>query len=257
MILRFVTTGFKAKCWKIINYWTRLAGLPQVHHIPLDKTRPEVQSYRGDDFTHGLDVDITEGLNLLARKHNASLFMVLNAAFAALFSRYSGEKDIVMGTSSANRDISEIEPVIGFFINTLLLRTDLSDNPSFNQLIEQSRRKVLAAFEHQQIPFEAIVEELQPERSLSFNPLFQIMLTLHNQSITDPGASTDADDADDSDDELELMPTEQGYSAAQFDLSLDVSEMEDVLIVSWQFATDIFSIAIERMAQHFGVCCAQ
>jgi len=156
--------------------------------------------------------------------------MLLNAAFASFLSRYSGESDIVIGSPIANREQAELVPLIGFFINTLIFRTDLSADPAFLDLLEQSRQRTFAAYEHQQMPFEKLVDELQPERSLSHSPLFQIMLVLQNQemdSLNLPG--------------LEAKRLQTEATAAQYDLTLSLNEVDNGLEMEWEYATDLFS----------------
>jgi amino acid adenylation domain-containing protein len=225
-----------------LDYWVnRLMGLPQVHSLPLDNARPEQLSYCAAQYKTVLNVDLCNDLKSLAQQNNASLFMAINAVFSVLLSRYSGESDIVVGTPISNREQLEIAPLIGCFINTLVLRTDLSNDPSMNELLEQSRELVLEAFEHQQLPFEMLVDKLKPVRSINYNPLFQIMLSLDNSSadtVEFPG--------------LDIQTLEQTYKTAQFDLSLDISESDGGLILVWDYAVDLFNATtIENMAKHF------
>ena len=226
------------------EYWLeQLKGLPQVHSLPLDKTRPVAQTYRGAALTRELDGKTTLALRQLAKEQHATLFMVLNAAFTALLHRYSGTADIVMGTTIANREQAEVAGLIGFFVNTLILRNQVDGAMRFTDLLAHCRKCALEAYAHQQMPFDLLVEQLQPERSLSYNPLFQIMLSLENidskrevqlrdlcMSVVDSTAEADA----------------------QFDLTLDVSESPDALFLRWGYATDLFEAdTIERMAGHF------
>ena len=223
-----------------MGYWkTYLDGIPTVHSLPLDRPRPAVQSYAGQLHTHMVNQNTMQQLQQLAREHDVTLYMVLSAAFATLISRYSGEQDIVIGSAIANREHAEVEGLIGFFINTLLVRTNFSDNPNFLSYWT-CEADSLNAYEYQQVPFEKLVDELQPERNLSHNPLFQIMLTLQN---------TDESDAD-----LGHSKTndfDQDERVAQFDLSLDVLETPNGLELSFEYATDLFNAeTIERMAAH-------
>jgi amino acid adenylation domain-containing protein/non-ribosomal peptide synthase protein (TIGR01720 family) len=235
-----------------LKFWKeRLKNLPDVHNLPLDHPRPVVQSYEGLRFNHVLNSDLQKGLNGLAKKHDASLFMVLNAAFALLLSRYSNEDDIVIGTPIANRKLAEVAPLVGFFANTLVLRSDLSGNPSFESLLKQSRNYLLESYEHQQLPFEKLIEELQPGRSLSFSPLFQVMLVMQNNEYGElelPG--------------LVVKEFSQQSVTARYDLTLSVivnpplGKQREVnaggLTLSWEYPTALFdSSTIERMAEHF------
>ena len=156
---------------------------------------------------------VTDALRALSRATGATLFMTLEAAFAAVLARYGDQEDIVIGTPIANRHRAEIEPLIGFFVNTLVLRTDLSGQPSFRELVGRVRRAALDAYAHQDLPFERLVDELQPERDLSRNPIFQVMFALHNTPHREqvlPG--------------LTIVDLAAERISAQFDLVLDVWE---------------------------------
>lgn len=225
-----------------LNYWKQhLNHLPVVHDLPLDHPRPAVQSFKGASIYHNLSKDLQEGLHHLAQKNNATFFMLMNAAFACFLGRYSGETDIVVGSPIANREQSDLAPLVGLFINNLVFRSDLSTDPSFVELLAQSKERTLAAQEHQQTPFEKLVDELQPERNLSHSPLFQIMLILHNQDIEPlnlPG--------------LEVRQLKPSVSFAQYDLTLTLQENENGLEMEWQYASDLFAQStIERMITHF------
>src|SRR5690606_10930307 len=166
----------------------------------------------------------------------------LHAVFSVLLSRYSNETDIVVGTPVANREQEEVAGLIGFFVNTLVLRSDLSESPSFNALLNQSKNMLLDAFSHQQVPYEQIVERLQPERSLSHSPLFQVMLVLQNNqqgTLELPG--------------LTLSPVEQhGAVVAKYDLTLSVTESAEGLWFGWEYNIDLFEQkTIAQMANHF------
>ena len=227
-----------------LDYWAQqLADLPVAHSLPLDHARPKEQSFVGNSYYSEIDKDISEELNALCQTHGATLFMGLQAAFSALLSRYSNEKDIVMGSPIANREQAQVVDLIGFFVNTLVLRSDLSNNPSFNELLGQSKKMLLEAYAYQQVPFEQIVERLQPERNLSHSPLFQVMLVLQNNeegSLELPG--------------LTLSSVEQGGGIAKYDLTLTATESAQGLSLSWEYNTDLFDGAtIERMAKHFSL----
>ncbi|TVZ40309.1 non-ribosomal peptide synthase protein (TIGR01720 family)/amino acid adenylation domain-containing protein [Alteromonadaceae bacterium 2753L.S.0a.02] len=227
----------------LTEYWqNQLEDLPQVHKLPLDYPRPHEQSYRGDIFVQTIGAELTHGMRALAKQHKSTLFMVLHACFSAVLARYSHDDDIVVGTPIANREQPGLESLIGFFVNTLVLRNKVSLDMSFTQLLQHSREVALQAYAHQQMPFDLLVEELQPERSLSYNPLFQVMLSLENidsrRALQLPGA--------------ELSALENPFQVmAQFDLSVDIEENESTLVAQWSFATDLFKRdTIERMASH-------
>ncbi|HVG44527.1 MAG TPA: condensation domain-containing protein, partial [Longimicrobium sp.] len=164
-----------------LSYWReRLAGAPELLELPTDHPRPAVQTYRGATVPVELSLELLEGLQALGRSEGATLYMVLLGAFQVLLSKYSGSEDVVVGSPIAGRTRKEVEELIGFFVNTLVLRTDLSGDPSFREVLRQAREVTLGAYEHQEVPFERLVAELQPERTLSHSPLFQVLLTLQN-----------------------------------------------------------------------------
>src|SRR6185312_5172971 len=166
-----------------LRYWReQLAGAPGVLGLATDRPRPAVQSYRGAHYSFQLTSELTRALRELSRAADVTLFMTLLAGFEVLLYRYTGETDIVVGTPIANRNRAEIEGLIGVFVNTLVLRTDLTGEPSFRELLGRVREVALGAYAHQDLPFEKLVEELQPERSLSRQPLFQVMFNLINHT---------------------------------------------------------------------------
>jgi non-ribosomal peptide synthetase component F len=179
-------------------------------------------------------------LKRLGRQEGATLFMLLLAAFDILFHRYTGQTDIVIGTPIANRTRSETNNLIGFFVNTLVLRTNMSGNPSFLELLGRVREIALGAYAHQHLPFERLVEELQPERNLSHTPVFQVMLTLHNAPISRlelPG--------------LDLNHSEIESGSAKFDLNANMQEIDGGLAVAFTYSTDLFDTSsIQRLGQH-------
>ncbi len=164
-----------------LSYWKeQLAGAPAVLELPTDKPRPAVQSFRGARQFSALSKNLSQALNELSRRDGATLFMMLLAAFQALLMRYSGQEDISVGTDVANRNRAETEGLIGFFLNHLVLRTDLSGNPTFRELLGRVREVALEAYAHQDVSFHKLVEALKPERSQSHTPLFQILFVLQN-----------------------------------------------------------------------------
>jgi len=226
-----------------VNYWKgELSDLPLVHNLPIDYPRPVEQSSKGASIGQRLSAEVLAGVKYLATKHEATVFMVLNAAVATLLMRYSRSEDIVVGTPVANREQAEVADLIGFFVNTLVIRTDLSGDPDFAELIARSKERLLGAYAHQQMPFEMLVDELNPERSTAHSPLFQVLLTMQNNEEVElslPG--------------LECSHIDLKESTAQFELSLDISEAADSsLHVDWNFATGIFAEAtINRMMASF------
>ncbi|WDD98092.1 non-ribosomal peptide synthetase [Thalassomonas actiniarum] len=227
---------------KQLSYWQKqLAQLPQVHNLPLDYARPKVQTFAGDAVESFIAQDQLMKLKNLCREQGATLFMGLHAAFSVLLGRYSNENDIVIGSPIANREQAEVAGLIGFFVNTLVLRCDLSAAPGFKTLLGQSKQMLLDAYRHQQVPFEQIVERLQPERNLQHSPLFQVVLVLQNNDETSlelPG--------------LSLTPLAQEKSQAKYDLTLTVEESEQGLSLEWEYNRDLFKAGtIQAMASSF------
>src|SRR4029079_10549393 len=158
-----------------LGYWrAHLVGAPPVLELPTDRARPPVQTYRGAFFNQRLPKELLEGLKGLGRAQGCTLFMVLLAAFKVLLTRWTGQEDVVVGTPIAGRQRTELEGLIGFFVNTLVLRTQLAGEPSFAQVLAQVEDADLAAYAHQDLPFEKLVEELNPVRDPSHSPIFQV-----------------------------------------------------------------------------------
>jgi amino acid adenylation domain-containing protein/non-ribosomal peptide synthase protein (TIGR01720 family) len=199
---------------KQLSFWRKsLSGMPEELALPTDRPRPAVMSYRGSTVELKLDAELHRGLLALARQAGASLFMVLAAGLAALLSRLGAGEDIPIGTVVAGRGEAELEELIGFFVNTLVLRTDVSGEPSFQELIERVRRFALEAYGNQEVPFERLVEALEPARSQSRHPLFQVALVLQNLptvSVQLPGVA------------VGIEPSR--FNAAKFDLAFTLEE---------------------------------
>ncbi|MCQ4163605.1 type I polyketide synthase [Tahibacter harae] len=222
-----------------VEFWRDcLRGLPVLHGLPLDRPRPLALSAEGGVVRQQLDAPLLEALRQLAARRNASLFMLLQSAFALLVARWSGERDIAIGTPVAGRVSAATEDLIGCFINTLVLRTRLDADMSVERLLDQGRTAALRAYEHQQLPFELLVEALNPERSLSHTPLFQLMFALQNYEV---GAL-----------ELPGLSIEELANDAQntkFDLGVMAAERSDGLHLTWVFASSLFDAAsIECLA---------
>ena len=225
-----------------LGYWReQLSDCPSLLELPTDRVRPAVQSYRGSTHTLKLDRPLTESINTLSQAHGVTLFMTLLAGFSVLLSRYSHQEDICIGSPIANRTRSELEGLIGFFVNTLVLRTDLSGDPSFEVLLDRVKSMTLGAYEHQDVPFEHLVDALSVERDMSRSPLFQVMFALQNAPM-DSIASLDV--------EMRGLPVEGVIS--KFDLSLNVFEEERSLSCKFEYNTDLFDgLTIERLSVHF------
>jgi amino acid adenylation domain-containing protein len=218
---------------KHLSYWRKqLGGELPVLTLPLDRPRPARQTFRGHACRGMLSSGLTEALKEVSRQENVSLFMTLLTAFQILLCRYSGQEDIIVGSPIANRNQPEFEGVIGPFLNILAMRTDLSEDPTFREALRRVRDVTLAAYAHQDIPFEKIVEELQPERSLSRMPLFQAMLILQNfpqPELELPG--------------LTIHPLTIDRGTAQFDLTMIILEGGDELVVTVEYNSDVFEPA--------------
>jgi len=229
-----------------LNYWKKqLTAAPLLLELPTDKPRPANPNFRGHSISFQINSELTEKLKLLSQKSGATLFMTLLAALNTLLFRYSGQDDILIGTPTANRNRQEIEPLIGFFVNTLVLRNSLEGNPAFSGLLQQARNVVLEAYANQDVPFEQVVDALEIERSLSYNPLFQVMFALQNAPLN----------------ALELPHLKAQYLAVKhqrikFDLSLILEEIEteqgSYLEGFWEYDSDLFTVErITRMVGHF------
>ncbi len=228
-----------------LAYWKeRLGGELPALALPTDRPRPPIQTYNGAAWEFTLPPALTAALNYLSQQQGVTLFMTLLAAFKTWLHRYTHQTDIIIGSPIANRNRREIEGLIGFFVNTLALRTDLSGNPSFLALLEQVREVTLGAYMHQDLPFEKLVEELQPERDLSRSPLFQVMFVLQNMAESGMAAASLPELA------VSLLPVES--QTAKFDLTLNMVEMDAGILATLTYNTDLFDQAtVGRMARHF------
>ncbi|MCW5312699.1 amino acid adenylation domain-containing protein [Nostoc sp. KVJ3] len=225
-------------------YWKQqLGGNLPILQLPTDRPRPAIQTFRGRKQSWQISKVLTEALKSFSRREAVTLFMTLLAAFKTLLYRYTNQADILIGSPIANRNRSEIEPLIGFFVNTLVLRTDLSENPSFKELLRRVREVTLDAYAHQDLPFEQLVEELQPQRNLSHTPLFQVMLILQNapmEVLKLPGVI--------------LSPMEVETETAMFDITVFLTETEQGLMSVFEYNSDLFDAAtINRMQGHFQI----
>ncbi|MCU7881015.1 MAG: amino acid adenylation domain-containing protein [Candidatus Thiodiazotropha sp. (ex Lucinoma aequizonata)] len=225
-----------------LDYWRKCLGdEPPVLTLPTDHSRPAVQNYRGAMHHFSLPPALPRALAALGRHHEATLFMTSLAVFYALLYRYIGQADLCVGTPIASRNRAETEGLIGFFVNTLALRTDLADDPSFSELLERVKQTTLGAYAHQDLPFKRLVKALQPTHSLSHAPLFQVMFTLLNSSLEAvqlPG--------------LTLEPLALDSATAKFDLTLFLSETKAGLCATLEYNIDLFeATTIERLAGHY------
>ncbi|RKH09839.1 amino acid adenylation domain-containing protein [Corallococcus sp. CA053C] len=227
-----------------VAYWkTQLADVPAVLELPTDFARPAVQTHRGATVPVKLGTELSRALDSLAKHEGVTPFMLLLAAWQVLLARYASQRDFAVGSPIAGRTRAETEGLIGFFANTLVLRAKLGGNPSFRTLLARVKETTLGAYAHQDVPFEKLVEELQPRRSLSHTPLFQVMFALQQDVLPHlrlPG--------------VELKPYATEASTAKFDLTLSLTETERGLEGTLEYSTDLFAPkTVQGMARHLEV----
>jgi len=229
-----------------LDYWKEKLGrsLPPLE-LPTDFPRPAIQTFAGTWETVELPQELGLQLKKLSQGQGVSLFMTLLAAFDVLMFRYTGQSDLVIGTSNGNRNHVETEPLIGFFLNTLTLRADMSGNPSVREVIRQVRNVSLEAYENQDLPFERLVEELQPDRNLSRSPIFDVMFILHNA----PQETLELTD-------LRIRPVEYESGTAKYDLTLSVRDNDNFFRCELEYNTDLFTAeTARRLLRHFRTIC--
>jgi non-ribosomal peptide synthetase component F len=229
-----------------LDYWKQqLADIPAVIELPTDRSRTAMQTFRGDLQKFQFDSQLTHKLKNLSQKSGSSLFMTLLTAFVILLSRYSGQEDIVIGSPISNRNRVALEPLIGFFVNTLVLRTRLEGNPTFIELLQQVRQMALEAYAHQNVPFDQLVETLQPQRHLSHSPLFQVMFVLQNSPIS----KLELGDL-----QVTQMELARATAGATFDLTLSMQEIDSELRGAFEYNANLFdSDTIARMMINFQI----
>ncbi|HEX8186181.1 MAG TPA: amino acid adenylation domain-containing protein, partial [Blastocatellia bacterium] len=226
---------------KQLSYWRQqLGGSLPVLELPTDRPRPAMQSFNGASTPFELSRSLTDSLRDLSKREGATLFMVMLAAYKVLLYRYTGQVDLIVGTPIANRNRAEIEDLIGFFTNTLVMRTDVSGNPSFIGLLNRIRAAALGAYSHQDLPFEYLVEQLHPDRNLSHSPLAQVVFVMMDAPDYNRGLSA-----------LAVRPLRVGVKTAKFDLTLYVTDAGDGLECAFEYNTDLFNgDTITRMSGH-------
>ncbi len=229
---------------KQLAYWRKqLDGATATLELPTDRVRPANPSYRGSICRVVYPRSLTDKLNELSRREGVTLFMTLMAAYQTLLFRYSGQEDLTVGSPIANRIHAEIEDLIGFFVNTLVIRGNLSGNPTFRELLQRVRDTALGAYTNQDLPFEKLVEELQPERDLGRLPLFQVWFVLQNA----PRSAFQLSGVD-----IAAMDVHNGTS--KFDIGMFMVDKPEGLVANVEYSTEIFDHStIQRMLGHFGV----
>lgn len=221
------------ECAAMLKFWQqRLADAPLCHDLALDFPRPLHQQFVGEVYRQELDSELAVMLRQCAVQHNVSLFMLLQTLFALLLGRYSNSQDILMGTPVANRSNTQLEDVIGCFINTIVLRTELTEGVSFSQLLAQNASDILDAFGHQSLPFETLVERLKVERHTAFGPLFQIFFVLHNNAPSELNLG-----------QVDVDYVELPNQTAKFDLTLNIFDDGERLVIEWEFNKALFAQA--------------
>jgi len=231
-----------------LNYWEKqLAGVPPLLEMPWDFPRPSYQTYKGDYRTFIIENNILQKIMSISELNDVTPFMTLLSAFQVLLWKYSGQDDFSIGSPIANRNRNEIENLIGFFVNTLVLRANLTDNPTFKELLQRVKKTTLLAYDNQDLPFETLVEKIDPKRDMSHTPLFQVMFVLNNapvDTLSLPG--------------LELDIIEYENKMAKFDLIFNFNESNAGMDARVEFNTDLYkSETIERMIDHFNMILSQ
>jgi amino acid adenylation domain-containing protein len=230
-----------------LDYWEKQLGDVSTLDLPTDKPRPPVQTYRGDIHHFNLPAATGQALKEISRNEGMTLYMTLLAAFQVLLHRYSQQDEVVFGTAVSNRNSSELEALLGPFVNTLVMRGDLSGNPTFRELMHNARDTAAGAFSHQDLPFELLVEHLKPERDRSRTPLFQILFVVHQYSGAEELAISGAETVD--------YPVAPGTT--MYDLFLQLIELNNSFSGSIEYSSDLFEKdTIERMTQHFATLLA-
>ena len=229
-----------------LDYWRRrLSGAPALLALPTDRPRPAAQGHAGASYSFFLDASIMQGLRILAQREQSTLFMVLASVFSILLGRYAAQTDVCLGMPIANRTRAETEPLIGFFLNTLVLRTEIDESESFVSLLRQVRQATLEAYDNQDLPFEQLVDALKPDRSAAYSPLFQVMLILQNtpiEALELPG--------------LALRPAPLELGTSRTDMRLSVTESVQGLACAVEYRTDLFDEGrIAALAQHMERLC--
>jgi hypothetical protein len=225
-----------------LDYWrNRLADAPPILDLPTDYPRPLVQTYRGDSLTITLSSELSWELRALSRKYGATLFMTMMAVFKVLLHRYSGQNEILVGTGTASRNRPELEFLIGYFVNMLVLRSDLSGNPRFLDLLHQVRDQTLEAYNHQDTPFDKVVEAVRPERNLSYSPIFQVVFIIQNA----PSSSLNLTG-------LTAEPVAIQIGMTHFDMIMAVTDGGQQIMCNLEYNTNLFTATtIAGMLEHY------
>ncbi len=235
-----------------LAYWNAQLSDVEPLALPTDKTRPSIQTYAGASIPFVVSDTVKQGLERLARKEGGTLFNSLLAAFSIVLHRYSGQHDFCIGTPVAGRENSDLEKIVGFFVNTLALRMNVNPELSFSELVQQVKQTALLGYEHQDVPFEQIVQEVDPSRDMSRSPLFQVMLSYQNMPVESEGGNSNQ--------MMSIKPVEFSVETAKYELTLNFNEpaagSTDGLQASLQYNTDLFAeVTAQKLVKHFLQLC--
>jgi non-ribosomal peptide synthetase component F len=225
-----------------LSYWRQqLSGSLPILELPTDRPRPAVQSYRGASLNTRFSTDLSGRLKELSRRENCTLYMTMLAGFEALLYRETGAEEVMVGTATANRSRREVEGLIGFFVNMVVMRGEMGGQPSYVEMMRRVREVALGAYAHQEVPFEKLVEEYGGERKVSHTPLFQVAFGVNNTPRQDLRLGS-----------LEISGMPVGTEAGRFDLTLWIEEEGEELKATWYYNTDLFEEErIRRLAGHY------
>ncbi len=227
---------------RLLKFWSQqLDDLPLSHDLPIDYPRPKSQSYDGSIINQKISHELSTGIVQYAKDHNCTIFMLMQTVFSILLSRYSQSNDIVMGTPVANRNLKQIEPIIGCFINTIVLRSSVQMSDTFEDILQHNKNMILSSFAHQNLPFETLVDHMNPERNASLTPLFQVMIALHNNEQQKLCLS-----------DLEIENYPMADKTSKCDLTLNIFPSEGQISLQWQYCNALFKEeSIKQISEHF------
>jgi non-ribosomal peptide synthetase component F len=226
-----------------LRYWKQVLGDGRVKPLEIGRPRPTTMEYAGGEMTFSVGEKVVAGIRRINREEGATMYMALAAGFAGLLHRYSGDDQIIIGSPVANRRRPETERMIGCFINTLALKIDLRSNPSYREMVRRARNAALDAYEHQDVPFDRVVEAIRPERAINRTPIFQVWFVLHNTPVEQISVG-----------DLKLRPIFIEANTAQFDLTLSMIDLGDALSGSLIYNRDLFDgELVSQMLDHFKI----
>lgn len=230
----------------LLKFWSqRLQDLPLSHDLQTDYPRPQSQSFDGHIVNHDISPELSRDIVQYAKANHCTLFMLMQSVFSILLSRYSDSQDIVMGTPVANRHLQQIEPIIGCFINTIVLRSEIQMSDNFEDILKDNKKMILSSFAHQNLPFETLVDHMKPERNASLTPLFQVMIALHNNEQQNLCLN-----------DLNIENYPMVDDTAKCDLTLNIFPSDDQISLQWQYCKALFKKeSIQQISDHFVYLC--